>query len=545
MRDSALPVLFLLFGLFPGIQGKVLSSASTLVVHNQFVAPDGFNRSAVLVNGVHPSPLIKANKGETYYLNVVNKLHDSTMLRSTSVHWHGLLQHGTAWADGSQSVSQCPISPGHSFEYRFPGGDQAGTFWYHSHFGTQYCDGLRGPFVIYDENDPYKHLYDVDDENTIITVADWYHTPAPSLPIPAFADSTLINGKGRYPGGPKVDLAIVNVVKGKRYRFRLLSLACEPNYQFSIDGHRMTIIEADGYLTEPVVVDRIQIFTGQRYSFILEANRPVANYWIRALPNYGNNGLTLGFEGGINSAILRYAGAPKSEPIYSNWPLDRGVQLLESMLHPIYSPPAPGPPVPGAADVNIYLDMGFQPESLTYTVNGSVFEPPSVPVLLQIMSGAKNAAELLPKGTLYPLKRNQVVELTVPGGLIGGPHPFHLHGHSFSVVKSAGSQTYNFDNPVRRDVTNAGEEGEEVVIRFETDNSGPWLFHCHVEFHLQMGLAIVFAEDIEGMVDRNPVPGAWKELCPIYDALPEDEKTVTILEPTNNTEVSSDAPTTN
>jgi iron transport multicopper oxidase len=29
-------------------------------------------------------------------------------------------------------------------------------------------------------------------------------------------NSTLINGKGRYPGGPDVPLAIVNVQQGKR-----------------------------------------------------------------------------------------------------------------------------------------------------------------------------------------------------------------------------------------------------------------------------------------------------------------------------------------
>lgn len=40
---------------------------------------------------------------------------------------------------------------------------QAGTFWYHSHFSNQYCDGLRGPLVIYDPEDPYADLYDVDD----------------------------------------------------------------------------------------------------------------------------------------------------------------------------------------------------------------------------------------------------------------------------------------------------------------------------------------------------------------------------------------------
>jgi len=40
---------------------------------------------------------------------------------------------------------------------------QAGTFWYHSHVSTQYCDGLRGPLVVYDPQDPYADLYDIDD----------------------------------------------------------------------------------------------------------------------------------------------------------------------------------------------------------------------------------------------------------------------------------------------------------------------------------------------------------------------------------------------
>ena len=28
---------------------------------------------------------------------------------------------------------------------------------------TQYCDGLRGVFILDDPDGPYKHLYDVDD----------------------------------------------------------------------------------------------------------------------------------------------------------------------------------------------------------------------------------------------------------------------------------------------------------------------------------------------------------------------------------------------
>ncbi|KAI0268941.1 hypothetical protein BGY98DRAFT_1101393 [Russula aff. rugulosa BPL654] len=67
--------------------------------------------------------------------------------------------------------------------------------------------------------------------------------------------STLINCKGRYVGGPDVELAVVNVVKGKRsatfrspsaYRFRLVSISCDLNFTFSIDEHEMTVIEVDG-----------------------------------------------------------------------------------------------------------------------------------------------------------------------------------------------------------------------------------------------------------------------------------------------------------
>lgn len=72
----------------------------------------------------------------------------------------------------------------------------------------------------------------------------------------------------------------------------------------------MTVVEADAVNTQPLVVDSIQIFAGQRYSFVLEANQTIDNYWIRANPNLG----TTGFAGGINSAILRYEGAAPIEP---------------------------------------------------------------------------------------------------------------------------------------------------------------------------------------------------------------------------------------
>ncbi|EDR14430.1 laccase, multicopper oxidase, benzenediol:oxygen oxidorectuctase [Laccaria bicolor S238N-H82] len=490
---------------------------------NNYIQPDGYNRSAVLAGnsstaGTFPGPLIVGTKGSTFFLNVADHLTDTTMLRSTSIHWHGMFQHNSSWADGPVGVAQCPIAPGNSFLYQFSVPDQAGTFWYHSHHSTQYCDGLRGAMVVYDPLDPYRYLYDYDDESTVITLADWYHTPAPSAGLVPTADSTLINGKGRYSGGPSSDLAVINVKRNARYRFRLVSISCDPNFTFSIDGHNMTIIEVDGNNVQRTTVDSIQIFAGQRYSFILTANQAVSNYWIRALPNVG----TQGFSGGVNSAILRYSGANSSDPTTNQ--TTSVVPMLETSLHPLTNPGAPGKPVAGGADVNINLNITFNATELLFTVNGASFQPPTVPVLLQILSGAKTAQDLLPSGSVYTLPRNKVVEVTMPGGAAGSPHPIHLHGHAFAVVRSAGNSTYNYVNPVRRDVVSIGASTDNVTIRFNTNNPGPWIMHCHIDWHLNLGLAIVFAEDVP-TIATSTHPTAWDKLCPTYDALPTESFT--------------------
>ena len=46
------------------------------------------------------------------------------------------------------------------------------------------------------------------------------------------------------------------------YRFRLVSISCDPAYNFSIDSHQLTVIEADGINVKPLVVDSLEIFAG-------------------------------------------------------------------------------------------------------------------------------------------------------------------------------------------------------------------------------------------------------------------------------------------
>ncbi|KAH9963477.1 laccase [Lactifluus volemus] len=497
---------------------RQVGPSANLVIANKVVSPDGFTRLATLVNGIFPGPIIRAQKDATFSLNVEDRLTNGALDLGTSIHWHGLFQHHTNFVDGPAFVTQCPLIPNENFLYSFQAKGQTGTYWYHSHFKNQYCDGLRGALIIDDPNDPQQHLYDVDNAATVITLADWYHylsTQAPA--IPAF-NATLINGKGRFLGGPQADFAFINVKQGVRYRFRLVSISCDPSFTFSIDNHTMTVIEVEGTNVQPLLVDSIRIFAGQRYSVVVKADQPINNYWLRALPITAGGGNT-GFSGGINVGVFHYDDAPEAPPTTDpavNVPVSVK-PLVETDLHPLVPTPVPGNPTPGGADININLDVILNFTEFMFDINGTPFRPPTVPVLLQILSGAKTASQLVPAGSIYGLEPNKSVELTIPGGAVGGPHPVHLHGHNFHVVRSAGNPSYNFVNPVIRDVVTIGDAGDNVTIRFFTDNPGPWFFHCHIDWHLSAGFAVVFAEDVPDVPTQDITNDAWSALCPAFN----------------------------
>jgi FtsP/CotA-like multicopper oxidase with cupredoxin domain len=64
------------------------------------------------------------------------------------------------------------------------------------------------------------------------------------------------------------------------------------------------------------------------------------------------------------------------------------------------------------------------------------------------------------------------------------PHPMHLHGHAFRVLKVNG-------RPPRvrewRDTVILDPEGS-AEIAFVADNPGDWMFHCHILQHQQGGM---------------------------------------------------------
>jgi FtsP/CotA-like multicopper oxidase with cupredoxin domain len=86
-------------------------------------------------------------------------------------------------------------------------------------------------------------------------------------------------------------------------------------------------------------------------------------------------------------------------------------------------------------------------------------------------------------------------------------HPFHLHGNSFQVLGLSNPGAGNYSgqrlktmNPIRKDNLDIPRQGW-AAIQWKADNPGWWFFHCHIEWHLATGMALVVREG-----DPPPAP---------------------------------------
>ncbi|KAG6909049.1 hypothetical protein DXG01_002201 [Tephrocybe rancida] len=462
---------------------------------------------------------------------------------ATTVSFDGVFQSTqNAFNEGSAFVTTCPIAPGASYTYEVPLGTQTGTFWYHSELSVQYVDGLRGALVIYDPSDPLGHLYDVDDLSTATGI----------VPV---SDSGTVNGAGRFQGGPAVPFAVTEVIHGKRYRLRIINQSARNVFTVSIDNHPLTIIETDGVATVPHTVDTIDLLAGQRYSVVITANQPIANYWLNApfvggaparnLHRKYHKSLCIRFlkhpleNATLSRSILRYKGAPIAEPT-TPWTLGlvNGTTLVEANLRTLmfftgYSLLSPllvrhattnqTPQVP-PADVNISLDLevvsliyftiGQIAGKAVWNVNNISYLPPKVPTLKQILDGATNEVDFNATENTFVLPAHKTVQISFPPTDDDDAHPLHLHGNNFWVVKSMSAPDINTVNPIRRDVVGVGGSG--TTIRFRTDNIGPWFFHCHIFWHKFAGLATVMVSDPANIRKQVQPSKAWQALCPAY-----------------------------
>ncbi|PBK70630.1 Fet3 protein [Armillaria solidipes] len=501
--------------------------------------PDGlFNRRVVGINNTWPIPVIDVSANDSLIVHATNSLDDVSTL-----HHHGMFFNSTSWMDGALQVSECGIPPGGQFDYVVPinSSGQWGTYWVHGHAKGQYVDGLRGPVVIH----PSKEVYSYDEEFTII-LADWYHeqhddllkqfisisNPGGAEPVP---DSGLIyfaaqNGSYLGPISGTSPAPVTSAVgfnenatlpfeAGKTYRLRILNTGAFSMFYFWIDGHEMRIIEVDGTDIEESPADLLSITVAQRYSVLVTARNDtnVSNWAIHA-----NMDVTM-FDtvpDSLNPNVTSSITYSPSVSLTDLGFLDAYADLNDTALVPVEVIAAP------TANKTIDLEVIF--DTMDDGTNRAMFNQitytsPLVPAMLSALSLGDNATvESAYTPLSFVVDYGDVVDITIKNG-DAGKHPFHLHGHKPMIVGR--SEDYTSDdpllnppivegqaNPMRRDTVHVPSMSS-ITLRVVADNPGTWFLHCHIEWHLQAGLAMTLIEAPLVAQQRNTVPQAIYDNC--------------------------------
>ncbi|KAH7920657.1 Fet3 ferroxidase [Leucogyrophana mollusca] len=480
--------------------------------------PDGlFDRRVIGVNGTWPPPPISMNSVDSLLIHVTNGLDVPT-----SLHHHGIFFNSTSWMDGTVGVAQCGIPPGQTFDYAVPVNmsEQWGTYWVHSHDRGQYVDGLRAPLTLH----PADEAYQYDEEYTVI-LSDWYHQehqlllnqyinianpggiePVPDSALIYFAQNTTylspIGGISPSPVTSAVGFnenATLPFVPGRTYRLRVINMSAFAAFFFWIDGHDMRIIEGDGTDVHEMPMGVLDISAAQRYSVLVTARNDSSSNWaVHAnMDTTAFDKVPSNFQPNVTASIAYTPGSP----VTTSSPTPQYTEMNDTALVPLVA--IPQPPV----TQSIELEVAFA----TMTdgtnrgmINGIVYNSPLVPAILSELSLGENATIQEAYGpTSFVLNHLDVIDIVLKN-TDTMKHPFHLHGHNFQIVNRA--QQYNSTdpvlnppliegqaNPMRRD-TVVVSPGGSVTLRFIADNPGAWFFHCHMEWHLEAGLAVQFIE---------------------------------------------------
>ncbi|KAJ7098323.1 Fet3 protein [Mycena epipterygia] len=479
------------------------------------INPDGlFPRRVIGVNGTWPPPPIDVQQNDTLLVHATNSL-DTV----SSLHHHGMFFNSSSWNDGAVGVSECGIPPGgqSSYSVDISGSGQTGSYWIHAHASGQYVDGLRAPLVIHANKEAYTY-----DEEFTVVLGDWYHdehgvlieqfvniaNPGGAEPVP---DAALIYfaQNGTYLGpksgtsptsGTSVGFnenATLPFQPGKTYRLRVVNTSAFSMFFFWIDGHDMRVIEVDGTDIEEFPIDLLTLTVAQRYSVLVTArNDSTANWAVHANMDTDMFDTVPDTLNPNSTASITY---DASLSVTDSGTIDAYSDVDDISMVPLEAVPAL------AATRTIELEVFF--DTMDDGTNHAMFNmvtynSPLVPAILSAMTLGDNATVAEAYGPQsFVLEHMDVVDIVVKNG-DAGKHPFHIHGHKYQIVERSSDYTSddpsvittaNQTNPLRRDTIQI-ESGGSATLRVVADNPGVWFFHCHIEWHLEVGLAVQLIE---------------------------------------------------
>jgi len=315
-----------------------------LVIAESPVNFTGKPRMATTINGSIPAPTLHWKEGDTVMIRVTN-----TLREATSIHWHGIVL--PFQMDGVPGVSFAGIAPGTTFTYRFKV-EQSGTYWYHSHSGTQEQTGMYGAIVVEPAGDEtirvnrdyVVHLSDWTDEDPmhvfakLKTQGDYYNYNRPTAVdffrdvsrdgLEAALDMRKMWNEMRMSPTDLADLSAATLTylmngttpagnwtalfrPGERVRLRFINGAANTFYDVRIPGLKLTVVQADGQNVEPVTVDEFRFGPGETYDAIVTPADDAYTIFAQSMDRTGFARGTLAMRAGL--------AAPVPEPDKPEW----------------------------------------------------------------------------------------------------------------------------------------------------------------------------------------------------------------------------------
>ncbi|NLU69455.1 multicopper oxidase family protein [Streptomyces sp. HNM0574] len=424
-----------------------------------------------------PGREIRVTAGGTLALTLANHLPEAT-----SAHWHGLALRNDM--DGVPGVTQRPVKPGASFEYRFAV-PHPGTYWFHPHSGVQQDRGLYAPLIVEDPKEPLAY-----DREWVVVLDDWVDgvdgstpdavlaelgrgmggmdhgghtmshasatsgkTPSPSPSGPSRmmmgATSKLLGGDAGdvdYPyyllnGRTAEDPETFRAKPGERVRLRLVNAGGDTAFRVALGGHGMTVTHTDGFPCEHADTEALLLGMGERYDVLVTVKDGV--FPLTALAE-GKKRTAL--------AVLRTGGGAAPEPSVRPAELD-GKLLTAGKLRSAEQVRLKS----RRPDRRIELTLTGSMADYDWGINGEAYDP----------------------DRRYGLRAGERVRLSFRNRTHMW-HPMHLHGHTFALP----------DGGPRKD-TAIVLPGKRLDVDFDADNPGLWMTHCHNVYHGESGMMTV------------------------------------------------------
>ncbi|XP_050237517.1 laccase-2-like [Mercurialis annua] len=518
-------------------------------------------KSIVTVNGQFPGPPLIAREGDRVIVKVTNHVSNNI-----TIHWHGIRQIQSAWADGPSYITQCPIQTKNSFVYNFTIIAQRGTLFWHAHYSWLRAS-VHGPIIIlpplnasYPFPKPYK-------EATIL-LGEWHNSDTEAVisqalqtgGAPNVSDAFTVNGlPGPLYNCSAKDTFRLRVKPKKRYLLRIINAALEHDLFFTIANHSLTVVEADASYVKPFETDFLLLSAGQTTNVLLKT-KPIApkeKFLMLARPYSTSQGQ---IDNTTVAGILEY----ETLPDYSS--KCKGPAFIRPSLPPINSTntatsytsrlrrlvTAQYPiNVPQKVDKKFFftIGLGTNPCPINQTcqgpngtkfsasINNNSFVLPSTAILQAYYFRKSNGVYTADFPRLPPnpfnytgtppnityvsngtkvvvLPFNASVEVILQGTSILSieSHPLHLHGYDFFVVGQGfgnfdpykDPQNYNLVDPVQLNTVGV-PSGGWVAIRFFADNPGVWFMHCHFDAHTSWGLEMTWIV-LDGKLPNQKLP---------------------------------------